>query len=652
MTTSGESWCPTAMIRFFRNPAVGWTALTALFFALLAMSWRRWPDPLVDFGRELYIPWRMNQGALLFRDIEHIYGPLSQHLNAALFRVFAPNFTTIVVANVFFSALLAVLLYRIAFLAAGRGVAFLSTLIYVAVFAFGNYTRISNYNFICPFSHEATHGLILCLASLHAWQLAFRRQSLKSIAFAGVFTGLGFLTRAETFVASLFLALGAFGFWAVARPRLGRKWTVGVFFFSLAFAFPIVGWYVFSLLRTGDAAGALRNTISAWDALIRSGALALPFYRGLMGTDHLGANLMAMVVECAGVLLSAVLVVYLGVRLGNRPKRGSILVIILFVFMAFGPTQWMNTGRSIPLLVAAVLAWNVGRVWRNRQMSETNHQPVQFALWATLSLALLVKIFAHAQLFHYGFYLALPSSLLLTAAAMVGSGDACAAMAHRLHRPLHAASSAIVAGAIVAFVIAFAGQCLWISLGNYSYRTLAVGVGANRIFTLPPRLDDRGPAINMFLDWSKQHMEPGATFAVLPEGVSLNFLSGHPSSVRYVNFLPFEFAAFGEREILSEFQAHPPDYIVLADRNVTEYGVERFGVEGYGAEILRWIEQAYDPVFRIGPPPFSGQGFGIEVLKHQSGRGNILAGSYDPPLTDHTAKRRRWEMGNGRCRGG
>lgn len=596
----------------------------------------------MDFGRELYIPWRMSQGALLYKDIAHIYGPLSQHVNAALFRMFAANLTTIVIANAFFSALLAVLLYRIALLAAGHGVAFLSTLMYLAVFAFGNYATISNYNFICPFSHEATHGLILCLASLHAWQLAFQRQSLKPIALAGLFTGLGFLTRIETFTASLFLALGAFGLWIVARPRSGRKCAAGIFFFGLALVLAIVGWSVFSLLVTGDAASAPRNTTSAWHVLMRSAALTLPFYRGLMGTDHLGANLTAMGAECSGVLLVSALVLYLGVQLGDRPKHGAILVVILFIFMAFGPIQWMNTGRSIPLLVVAVLTWNVGQVWRSRQMPETNHQAVQFALWAMLSLALLIKIIAHVQLFHYGFYLALPSALLLLAAAITESRNACASMAARLHRPFPDVSAFIVTGVIAAFAIAFAGQCLWISLGNYSCCTLPMSTEANRIFVLPPRFDDRGTIMNKFLEWSEQNMKPKATFTVLPEGVSLNFFSDHPSSVKYVNLLPFEFAAFGEREILSEFQAHPPDYIVLADRDVTEYGVERFGVEGYGAELMSWFKQAYDPVLQIGIPPFSGKGFGIEILEHRSVRGEASArGSGLPRLTEPHPERHK-----------
>lgn len=48
---------------------------------------------------------------------------------------------------------------------------------------------------------------------------------------------------------------------------------------------------------------------------------------------------------------------------------------------------------------------------------------------------------------------------------------------------------------------------------------------------------------------------------------------------------------------------------------MTEYGAERFGVEGYGAEFLKWVRQEYSPELQIGPPPFTGPGFGMEILK-------------------------------------
>jgi hypothetical protein len=46
--------------------------------AMVWWTWGAWPDPLVDFGRELYVPWRLAQGGRLFTDIAWFSGPLSQ----------------------------------------------------------------------------------------------------------------------------------------------------------------------------------------------------------------------------------------------------------------------------------------------------------------------------------------------------------------------------------------------------------------------------------------------------------------------------------------------------------------------------------------------------------------------------------------------
>src|SRR6267378_1769280 len=73
--------------------------LTAAFALFAALSWRTWPDILVDFGQELYVPWRLTQGEALYRDIAWVGGPLSQYGNALLFRLFGVSLTTVIVAN-------------------------------------------------------------------------------------------------------------------------------------------------------------------------------------------------------------------------------------------------------------------------------------------------------------------------------------------------------------------------------------------------------------------------------------------------------------------------------------------------------------------------------------------------------------------------
>lgn len=52
--------------------AVFLLSLTAI---LLFFSWRKWPDPLIDFGRELYVPWQLSLGKTLYLDISYFNGP-------------------------------------------------------------------------------------------------------------------------------------------------------------------------------------------------------------------------------------------------------------------------------------------------------------------------------------------------------------------------------------------------------------------------------------------------------------------------------------------------------------------------------------------------------------------------------------------------
>ena len=49
---------------------IGLGAIIILALNLLNLSWRKWCDPQIDYGRELYIPWRMSQGALWLKNID------------------------------------------------------------------------------------------------------------------------------------------------------------------------------------------------------------------------------------------------------------------------------------------------------------------------------------------------------------------------------------------------------------------------------------------------------------------------------------------------------------------------------------------------------------------------------------------------------
>src|SRR2546423_13578003 len=102
--------------RSWLGPAV----VAAAMVGMMAWSWGTWPDPLVDFGAQLYYPWRIRAaGAVLYRDIAFYNGPLSQYLNALWFTIGGVSLRTLVLANLAICIATLVLIYRLALHASG-----------------------------------------------------------------------------------------------------------------------------------------------------------------------------------------------------------------------------------------------------------------------------------------------------------------------------------------------------------------------------------------------------------------------------------------------------------------------------------------------------------------------------------------------------
>lgn len=43
--------------------------LCGVTLVIMHLTWMKWPDIWEDFGAELYIPWRITEGEVLYRDI-------------------------------------------------------------------------------------------------------------------------------------------------------------------------------------------------------------------------------------------------------------------------------------------------------------------------------------------------------------------------------------------------------------------------------------------------------------------------------------------------------------------------------------------------------------------------------------------------------
>jgi hypothetical protein len=121
------------------------------------------------------------------------------------------------------------------------------------------------------------------------------------------------------------------------------------------------------------------------------------------------------------------------------------------------------------------------------------------------------------------------------------------------------------------------------------------GLGRDRFFGD----DERAAAVHVASEWLRINTRSQDRVVVLPEGALINCLSRRDGG-RFVNFMPPEVMVFGEDTILNEFRQQPPAYVLLAPKNMDEWGV-RFG-ETHLRNTLEWLNERYDPVGVVRAP--------------------------------------------------
>lgn len=601
-----------------RSPWAGLLIVAAVFVLMAAISWRKWADIVVDFGTQLYIPWRLSKGDVLYRDVMYLPGgPFSQYFNALLFKIFGVSFQTLIFANLAITAGMLTLIYRQFLAATDRWTATTISLAVVMGFAFAYYTDMGgNYNYAAPYSHEAFHGLalaVLGVACLSRW-LASRRWPL--VAGAGLCYGLVFLTKPDIFMA--FSAAAAVAFLLAARTGAKGVWNPLAMFFLGAAVPPSVFLFYFS--RIENLGHSLMSVGYAWVPLLKTSVANDFYYRHEMGLDrpvmNLGSNVAAF---CLLAGITATYAVLFRRKITTARDRITLLAWSVPLLGVASYMSWMEIGPVLPLTVLALCVF----LFAAKDRLLTEKQRVFPLLWAVFALALLSKMGLNSRIWHYGFVLAMP--------AFVG-------MVYLLHWlvPLwlekHGVQSRYFRR-LVWWVLMFG--CLQLAAQSairYADVTFPVGKGGDEIKTPNTDTDQRGLAVSIALSWMETNLPPHATLAVLPEGAGINYLSRRVNPSGYPTWLPPELRAFGQTNMAAAFERSSPDYILLLHRPVSEYNVKYFGLQPeYGLALMQWVRQHYETVFQVGDPPLQTWHFGLQILRRRSPAGDPATQHPPPP---------------------
>jgi len=598
-----EAWFP----RWLGPPL-----LAAVFAALARWSWRRWPDVFLDFGSQLYIPWQLSEGRALYVDIDYKDGPLSQYLNAFWFSTFGVALDTIVWANLVLLGVLCALVYALFARAFGHFTATLAVLVQLAVFSFSQYTRVANYNYVCPYAQEQTHGLLLAVVMIVCLGECARRGGAGFAGLAGVALGLTSLTKAELAMPALAAAALGLVLMALTRPRDGAPLGAVLLAFVAGVVLPVAA-CVALLARQMPLATALRGAAGNWMHL-RGDILDYKFYRVGMGLDDPWGNFVRMLTVCAAI--AAVVAFAIGAAWATRGLRRGRVPTALVAGTVFGVALWSSSatilwaqvGRALPITAALGLA---GFTWFVVTRRHDRARAVRFvppAMWAAFALGLLGKVVLDVRISHYGFVLAMPGTLLLIAC-----------LVHVIPRALEArgANAAMGRALLVGSVLAAACFFLGWSSRAYSFKNTLVGRGGDTIVTTDENVDPRGALMYQAAERLRVLMPPGATLMAMPDGLMLNYWLRRRNPTRHIYFVPWSLAfANGEAAVLDEIRQHPPDFIAIADRSAAEYGFTSFGDEGFGNLILLWVRSNYRRIERLGFEPLTGRGFGVLLMSY------------------------------------
>ncbi len=589
---------------------VGPLLVGSVFAILLAATWGRWAELIVDFGRELYVPWRIAEGDVLYRDLAYFNGPLSPHINALLFRLLGPGIQILLLFNVVILILFTAAAYHILARLAGAIPAAVSCCAFLVLCAFAQHTTYGSYNFLAPYSHELTHGLLLSALGL----LLLRRLGDGAVLPAlgvGVCVGLTLLTKPEiALAAAVSLTVGTgLVVWVAGWPMITRFAVCGLFVMGVVL--PAAG---FAVAHTGHESAWIREALmSPWTAVVNADIRAIPFYRAGLGLHDPRGNLFSI------GLWSGLWIAFIGGpywifrRLSARLQRRSTIglwffaltflcasaaVIVADGFRAFGP---------LPVLMAILLLGLVAD--RPRWPGSFNRADRILAFSGLLfSLLLLAKMGLRPQVVWYGFALAAPA-LLAAIAWLFGL------LPRRLDRGRGGAGTVI--GSASAVLLAVVTLHVVASASQYERRSLTLGGGMDQLRVDEARAQAIGPALTAL----GRVLQPGETLLVVPEGVSINYLLRVKTPTPYFNFMPPELILFGEDRMISALEPSPPAFILFIPKWTDDYGGE-FGKE-FGVHLSEWIENHYGEIQVFPGGEFFGMPFNVRLLAPRS--------ALDPP---------------------
>lgn len=545
-------------------------AIAASFFQL---------NPAIDTGRELYIPLRMVNGEVLYKDIVNIYGALAYQLNALLYLIFGTNLLPLRIAGILNSTLIIWLFMLICGeifpsknnlketdLTEGKGVwQFAVIPLIVGVCSLGTF------NYTLPYSFAMTYGLSAFLGSV-LFAVKFARNDEPKYAYlACLLCGFAIACKYDFFLYAIFIALyilinkkistinvlvsfacmaivpfvslGALFLQGMEMADLqetyalinaiGRTHSLRYFYSNYTGACPNLSIFALNLIKT-----AILFAIGAVLTFAKMMCKSDKFLTGLIGAFALTG---LFYVGTSGYSLFAIIntlifCVFLKKIIKNKPLYMFMCATILFSFKTFFSINMDVYGTyTMPLILLSICAFLY-----NIEFSQKENVKTTIKTFATILLV--------------GFLILCGTKSLLT-------------------------------------LIPKTQGMIQVTAKN----TNGFIKSTNSVFAYPQVAN----TLNEATVFIKENTNSTDKVVILPETMYLNFVTGRVADNIFDSLTPMYFETYGEEFVINHFMLTQPEYFILNNRDTSDYG-KRFICDDYGKQFCQFVKDKYTKIETFG----------------------------------------------------
>jgi hypothetical protein len=599
------------------NRWIGPVLVTIVFLILTLWTWRKWPDVLIDFGRELYIPWQINTGKVLYKDIAYRHGPLAPYVNALWFHIFGVSLTTLIYCNLAIIFTLISIIFSQIKISCDRTTAVMACIVYLSTAAFAQYMYMGSFNFVCPYDHSVTHAILFSFLMIYCLSSYSSSHRYVMLVFAGLFCGLVFLTKAEIFAPLAVTAFVGMMLINYESKSTGQNWYKNFSIFIVSMAIPIALFLIYFSLRM-PFSQALGGVLGDWAFMYNTEISNIYFFKKSMGTDRLIYNI-ALIIISSGVLSIVVWAWLLLDRADLNNYSTHYLCYSVFLIIIILPLMLNFNNRAglmsilfnivyRPLAIVNIITLIIilYLIYLKKEYIIINKM-APFIMLNVFGLLALTKIILACRVEQYGFTLAM-TAMIIDVALFVW-------LIPTILRKEYGRGKLFRKLAILGFSLVSI-YALIISNDYYSRKQYAIGEGADTFLSYGPAYESEGWAVNRVIKYIKESISPHDNFTPIPEGLMINYLMRRPSPFKLDGITPGELTSYGESAILNSLSNAHPNYILLIHRRSEEFGVGYFGLDiRNGKLIMDWIKNNYSCVWQLLDEPLKDGKFGMRMLK-------------------------------------